>query len=221
MNPIQFITNDPLIAEHFPPVPSEKFLPNWYADLKVGEPLQSAHAANVKNCLPVKDLLCSGYIMFNAYQTHIEEKFVDFQNSLFLSTMKQPAKNDIRTFKHKQCPFTDKPKDSFKIKLDWKIKTPPGYSCLIQQIPFVNNTKYKILPAIIDTDEFDDCISIAGILLEPGPVYLEPGEALIQIIPFKRDSWQMDVSVQPIHSKITHYLFDGYKTLFHKIKTFI
>lgn len=221
MKDIEFVTDDPLIKEHFAPKPATECLPKWYRDLPSIDLKKSEGKINAKNCLPLSDMISAGYIVFNAYQIQLEEKFVNFQNMLYMSTMKQPGNNDIKTFVHSQCPVTAAAKDSFKIKLDWKIKTPPGYSCIIQQPAYLPNSKYQLFPSIIDTDTFDDFISISGIVLDKGEIYLNPGDPILQVIPFKRDDWKMSTTTSPIKSKIVHFLFDGYKRLFHKPKKFI
>lgn len=221
MKDIEFTTNDPLIEEHFSPKPSINCLPQWYSALPNLDLYKSEGNVNVKNCLPVFDLITSGYIVFNAYQVQLEERFSNFQNMLYISTMKQPQPNDIKTFSHNQCPSTSTPKDIFKVKLDWKIKTPPGYSCLIQQPPYLQNDRYRLFPCILDTDTFDDFISIAGTVIGKNVVYLNPGDPLVQVIPFKRDDWKMSTKVSNINSKTSHFLFHGYKRLFHKLKKFV
>jgi hypothetical protein len=220
MKEIEFITEDPLIAETFPPRPAKDALPEWYKSIPNID-LKSLNKGNVKNCLPVDDYISAGYIVFNAYQIHLEEKFVNFQNHLYVSTMKQVKNKDFQNFNYNQCPYSDQPKDIFKIKTDWRIKTPLGYSCLIQQPAYIKNPKWKLFPSIIDTDEYDDVISVAGIVLDKNITYMNPGDPLIQIIPFKRDDWFMTTSIGSINSKTSHYLFEAYKNLFHKIKKFI
>lgn len=220
MKDIEFITEDPLIKEHFSPKPAAECLPKWYKDLPSIDLTKSEGKINAKNCSPMSDMITAGYIMFNAYQIQLEERFVNFQNMLYMSTMKQPGSNDIKTFIHSQCPFTTSNKDMFKIKLDWKIKTPPGYSCLIQQPLYFPNSKYQLFPSIIDTDTFDDFISISGFVTDKGTIYLNPGDPVLQIIPFKRDNWKMTTQVSSIKSKVSHFLFDGYKRLFHQPKKY-
>lgn len=220
MKEIEFITEDPLIARTYPPRPAGDVLPEWYESLPIKD-LKSLDKGNVKNCLPIQDHICAGYIIFNAYQVQLEEKFVNFQNHLYISTMKQVKNKDFQSFNYSQCPYSDQPKDIFKIKTDWKIKTPPGYSCLIQQPAYLKNSKWKLFPAIVDTDNYDDVISVAGIILDKNITYMNPGDPLIQIIPFKRDDWSMTTSIASINSKTNHYLFEAYKNLFHKIKKFI
>jgi hypothetical protein len=216
---IKFITSDSLVEQHFPVRPAAEVYPEWYKTVPKVD-LLTDRIVNVKNCLPVFDAITSGYIIFNSYQIHLEEKLANFQNSLFVSTMKIPVNKDIQTFNHNQCPISKNPKDVFKIKTEWKITTPPGYSCIIQQPAYHYSDKYQLFPSIVDTDDFDDFIPISGYVLKKGPVYLEPGEPLIQVIPFKRESWNMTTEVSSVNSKTMHYLSNCYKKLFYKSKKF-
>ena len=48
-------------------------------------------------------------------------------------------------------------KGYYKVTLPWRIKTPQGYSSLISESPPLLRFKndYTVMPAIIDTDEYD------------------------------------------------------------------
>jgi hypothetical protein len=76
------------------------------------------------------------------------------------------------------------------------------------------------MPAIVDTDKLDSAISVAGFLTSREQVELLPGMPFVQIIPFKRDTWSMNISAKLVNSKLKHFLFDGYKRLFHSKKDF-
>ena len=79
----------------------------------------------------------------------------------------------------------------------WKIKTPPGYSCLF--LPPLNNAdeRFSIIPAIVDTDTFEMHINFPFIVNgDKFPVLdtqLKKGSPYVQVLPFKRDSWKMKI----------------------------
>jgi hypothetical protein len=178
---------------------------------------------NIKSCVPVNDLLTSGYILFNSYQLNLQEKLVSFNKTLDIETTRpEQFQTTLTSFQKKQCPIPheSKPEVFFKINLDWTITTPPGYSCLIMQPYYLFETRYSIMPAIVDTDKLDSAISVAGFLTSREQVELLPGMPFVQIIPFKRDTWSMNISAKLVNSKLKHFLFDGYKRLFHSKKDF-
>jgi hypothetical protein len=93
--------------------------------------------------------------------------------------------------KNKNLPF-------YKILNPWIIKTPPGYSCLF--VPPLNNAddRFSIIPGIVDTDSFNSEINFPIII--NGDKYnvldtiIKKGTPYVQIIPFKRDNWEMKIS---------------------------
>ena len=78
-----------------------------------------------------------------------------------------------------------------KIHQPWLIKTPPGYSSFVYQPHYFFNKKLEILPGIIDTDVYTEPVSLVGILHGEQAI-LEPGDPLVVVFPFKRESWQME-----------------------------
>lgn len=222
---IIFNSNDKLTAELYPPLPAKDFLPQWFENLSEDNSLLGGepNKINLKSCLPVVDYINSGYIIFNSYEISLEEKTLNFENLIHVQTMKDNAsRKDVLMFKNYQCPMQKSglKKEYFKVRLEWNIRTPEGYSCLLIQPFYHNEKRYTLLPSVIDTDEYDSEIFIAGYLNSKEPISIMPGDPLIQIIPFKRDSWNMKVDSKSINSKMKHFLFKGYKKIFHKNKSY-
>ena len=90
--------------------------------------------------------------------------------------------------KNKNLPF-------YKIVNPWKIKTPKGYSCLF--VSPLNNAddRFSIIPGIVDTDnhplEINFPIVINGDKYPILETTIKKGTPYVQIIPFKKDSWEM------------------------------
>jgi hypothetical protein len=86
---------------------------------------------------------------------------------------------------------------------------------------YLGEQRFSLLPAIIDTDTYHLPITVAGTLNVKDLVRIEPGTPLLQIIPFKRDDWTMTLNnaFPPDRSKF--YVWNTYKRLFHKIKSFL
>ena len=87
-----------------------------------------------------------------------------------------------------------------KILNPWTIKTPPGYSCLF--VPPLNNCddRFDIIPGIVDTDCWDIEINFPfvfnGDKYETLETVITRGTPYVQVIPFKRDSWEMKIKTQ-------------------------
>jgi hypothetical protein len=133
-----------------------------------------------------------------------------------------------------QCPHQPTTEDTeyFKILNHWVIRTPPGYSCLIMQPHYFFEKRYTMMPAIVDTDKHDLPINFTGHLnVFDEKVTIKPGDPLVQVIPFKRDAWTMNIEKGPQKNSlmalfinkqrgVRHKALRLYKNLFHTKKKF-
>lgn len=220
---IEFYNDDQAIVDLFPPKPANKVVPDWYKDLPmwIDRPSEKVHVPTIKHCMPVQDMITSGYILFNHYETHlIPTKNQWGYDDYFV---KCPHKPHIGAHHHLQMPLEidGKNQNYFKIANSWMIKTPPGYSCLFVQPFYHMEERYRLLPGIVDTDLHDMSIEFPGFLLSQEDVILQPGDPLIQIIPFKRDEWSMTVQHQvKKRSKLEFFWEAAYRRVFHQKKSF-
>lgn len=229
-------------AKMFPPKPAKMNLPEWYKNLDSyieGMDLTAFSMAQnqfpssvftVKRCLPVQDYIMSGYTIFTNTEILMstlkpEEDFQDF-----LWSIPRPDNTIFGTHPHRQCPisFSGKRHNYIKIYSNWSIKTPPGYSCLLSQ-PFYNNEdRITFLPAIVDTDTYNDSVGFIGYI---NPKYehikLEAGTPIMNVFPFKREEWKMHVLNElhdPNCSKFTRlrsqFFTDVYRKFFRSKKRF-
>ena len=109
----------------------------------------------------------------------------------------------------------------------WGITTPPGYSCLFIS-PLHRETPIIALPGIVDTDTYSAPVNFPFVLRDPKMDGLIPaGTPIIQVIPFKRDSWSMEIGKEEdlvVQAKTTNKLrsvfFDSYKRQFRQQKDY-
>lgn len=201
-----------LEQEH--PIPIKLNIPNWYKKLK-----HTFENKTVKGCVPFLETLTTGYLLklpqsikinFNVDNPNLgkgeKDTFVglnDILNNDFLIAHK------LNLMKHREgthppsqiegCPYVDTNKNQNFIKIinPWKIKTPPGYSCLF--VPPLNNTddRFFIIPGIVHTDKFPSEINFPIVINGDKYPHLdtvfERGTPYVQIIPFKRENWKMKI----------------------------
>jgi hypothetical protein len=221
MNSIEFYTEDPSVLAHFAPQPAKKAVPDWYrlTGLKTQVPGETGGYNTVKNCMPVQDWITAGYIIFNTYEFKLEPLGREGYEE-HLVTVKQRSYLDQHH--HRQCPIPleGRHKHYIKINQPWQIRTPPGYSCLIQQPFYHFQTGWRLLPAIVDTDRHDTPVSLPMYTLGRDTVTVNSGEPLAQIIPFRREDWKMSAAVRPLQqSRLQFVLEQMYRTIFHAKKT--
>ena len=230
------------------PEPINKTVPDWYKKLK-----HSLELKTVKGCIPFLDTLTSGYVLKMPQDFFINHNYYNEELKTFDSSFKYSyggifgdyiQKNlinfndDLRqTHSPEQlgneCPFHKKNKNLpyYKILNPFIIKTPPGYSCLF--VPPLNNTddRFSIIPGIVDTDSFPGEINFPIII--NGDKYpnlvttIERGTCYVQIIPFKRNNWEMKISKYSREDKkqrwltMSKFLINNYRKLFWKRKKWI
>jgi len=192
------------------PIPCKLQIPQWYKDLE-HTPLD----LTIKGCMPFLDTLTTGYILKMPIDMYIEHNVPDPKGTLATGktvglrgllgdlgdglNVTQQNNQDFHPLKQvgDKCPFGQKNSNLVihKIRNPWVIKTPPGYSCLF--LPPMNNAddRFSIIPGIVDTDTFTSEINFPFVV--NGDKYPEletkinKGTPYVQIIPFKKESWQM------------------------------
>ena len=195
---INFICSDPEVLKNNPVVPAKKIIPDWYK--KLSQETRIAIGGDIiptiKQCMPVMDIITSGYIITNPYKMILDPKdtpgnHVDYMAHAHVDYL--PS-----THLHKMCPvkIDDRKKHWLKIKQPWTVKTPPGYSCLFIQ-PFYNfKHEWLLFPAIVDTDKHDVAVHFPGYTRSGKRTVIEEGQPLMQVIPFKREEWKMTASLE-------------------------
>jgi len=184
------------------PLPAKRYLPDWYKKLKPlkedlpksGGSLLSHISKNksAKKCVPFMDTFTSGYILETWCDLEVMEKVDEIGNRDF----------EINWIDMDWVPIQERiqteglvvPEGYYKRKVSLQtpffIKTPPGYSVIISQ-PFNRfDLPFLALTGIVDTDVHPMFPGNFPLFVKKGSNGIIPkGTPLIQILPFKRDSW--------------------------------
>ena len=192
------------IFSDYHPVPASKMIPKWYKDIPnmADDHRGYKDIQTVKRCVPYLDAMTTGYIIplssdvgliFDSNTNKFE--FVDHQGKNI---------NQITSHQTQQVPYNpyyDKyphSKHILKWHNPWYIETPPGWSCLFTS-PFNHfETRFKIIDGIVDTDRWNQEINFpfmwTGNDMSNDPQIIKRGTPMIQVIPFKREELELDVS---------------------------
>jgi hypothetical protein len=167
------------------PVPASKAVPNWWRkDSVVKEQMHT-----MKKCVPILDSLTAGYIItlpIDVYKAKDIEKFsqrndIQFVSEHFpLQTEAYPAAEEF----HPQ---------PYKWINSWKIKTPKGYSCLFIHPLNSGDSPFYSFSGIVDTDKHPLTVNFPFLIRKDFDGVIPAGTPIIQVIPFKRDSWESKV----------------------------
>ena len=206
------------------PQPASRFIPDEYKKLKRFKE-NNLHSPTVKTCVPFLDSLTMGYII-----PFDQDYLVDPVEDDFAVTPANKEQNDFGFHNQTQLPEEWKEttgKNAGKFHNKWLIKTAPGYSCLfIKQMNRIE-TRFDIIAGVVDTDTYINTINFPFILNKRDQQFLiKKGEPMVQVIPFKRESWKMwsGFYLEKAHGKVLSMLnsewVDRYKKMFWRKKSY-
>jgi len=210
------------------PQPAFKFIPDWYKNMEsyIGKEKKPSGSgtttATIKRCIPVFDAITAGYIITlpaDIYVSIVDEKqFFEWSdlNLINFHPIEQAPEHPNR-----------KPHAYPKWMNPWGVKTPKGYSTLFVQ-PMHRESVFTILPGIVDTDTYTAPVNFPMVINDPNFEGLIPkGTPIAQVIPFKREGWQMEIGSKRelkeqnnVLQKINSKFFDKYKSMFWSRKEY-
>jgi hypothetical protein len=229
------------VSEHallFPPEPIKHNLPNWFKNMPPtteGSSFTATHFneenkntnLTVKRCVPFMDYMTSGYLIKFHTDILIDPKD---RNGLKEFEWRYPGpETPIALHSHKQCPVKTFGHNRTYIKFtnQWIIRTQPGYSCLFMQPFEIEKNIFKLFPAIVDTDKYDNVINFPGFVTSEENFMINAGDPLMTVFPFKRDDWKADIKTTVTsRSKNKFNVLDGqffynvYRNFFHAKKRY-
>ena len=241
---IKFInTWGELTTDLFPPEPAYKNVPQWYKDLNsyLGEEKKPSGdgktTATIKRCMPVFDVINLGYILKSPADIFVSQIEVKDDNGVVLgkSPYYEWAHFDLLSFHPVSQAVTHPYRKSLteystfpKWENPWAIITPPGYSCLFVA-PFHKESVFEIMPGIVDTDNYHNAVNFPFVLKDWSFEGIIPaGTEIAQVIPFKRDNFQMEISdkeedlitLKKQWMRLRSRFFDSYKSQWRVTKSY-
>ena len=224
------------IPEQYRPVPASKMIPDWYKNLESyvgGEKKTNGSAtttATAKRCMPLFDAISNGYIISTHSDIFVSQK-IDEETKKPYPYYEWANFHAISFHPIEQLP--EHPENIGheyaypKWNNAWGIKTPPGYSCLFIS-PMHRESPIIALAGVVDTDTYNAPVNFPFVLKNPLMEGIIPaGTPVIQVIPFKRNSWEMKIGDEKDYieqRKITNNLrskfFDSYKNQYRQIKEY-
>ena len=184
----------------FKPVPASSIIPEWYKKTdgyiggKQAPNENGSTTATIKKCMPVFDSMTSGYILLSSADVYVSQVFdeIDQKN---VPNFQWASENLISFHDNNQAKFhpSNWGLQYPKFNNQWSIKTPPGYSCLFVT-PQHRDLPFTIFPGMVDTDKYTNPVNFPFILNNPNwEGMISAGTPIAQVIPFKRDSWNIKI----------------------------
>ena len=95
----------------------------------------------------------------------------------------------------------------------WYIKTPPGYSCYVIAPYYNKHDNLEIMNGVIDTDLYHEAHINSFFTAPMGEeITFEYGMPICQVIPFKREDYEMEVEVgdhRSMKNKVTQFIHNS------------
>lgn len=179
------------------PVRAKTALPDWFRKLP---PVDATHVSptnsglTVKRCMPFLDAMAAGWVIGLAGTVRMEisdggrtvDCGWDFDRTLVSNHASHQVAGNPR-----------EPLPPCKFHNYWTIRTPPGWSCLF--VPPLNrpNGVFEVVAGVVDTDTYQSEIHFPFFATgEDGLHVLERGMPLVQVIPFHRETSDLDADIR-------------------------
>jgi hypothetical protein len=210
------------VSDEYAPKPAFKYVPEWYKKIETRFPIEKNPSSlpTIKKCIPVLDAITAGYIIVSPCDVYVSIKDGEVQYTNPLGIIEfHPRK---QAYNHPQANIYQFP----KWINPWAIKTPKGYSCYFKPPAHNPNPWFEILEGFVDTDTYSAPVNFPFVLLNPEKECLIPaGTPIAQVIPVKRDSWQMSTNNEienqsSVIKLLNSQFFDRYKRMFWEKKEY-
>jgi hypothetical protein len=180
------------------PTPAIKNLPEWYkklkgyADGKHRFTLKKT-GTTIKKCVPFFDAISSGYFI-NLSADVIVDPDSDTGNLIHWKTT-----SEIVSFHDmEQLGEFNVPNEYYPLAFKWNswhtVNTPKGYSSFFMHPVNRIDLPFYTLSGVVDTDKYNQTTVLFPFFLKKEFKGLIPrGTPIVQLIPFKRESWKMEM----------------------------
>lgn len=220
--PYDGVFDDPILAK-------DK-IPEWYKKQNRytgGEKVLSLETATynttIKACMPVFDLISAGYIIktpADILVTINEDGTPNFSwaiNDYTCIESHGPMQYDSFNIPKEFYPI------GYKFINPWITQTPKGYSSIFISPILRDDLPFQCLPAIVDTDNHPTPVNFPFFLRKDFEGLIPAGTPMIQIIPFKRQNWEISVnkfskSFDKIWRRAERHIANRYKNNFRVLK---
>lgn len=195
-----------LILKHVPPpVLGTTLIPKWFKNApryhhgaKEMEVSGNWHNLTIKHCMPFLDSMTAGYFMTTWIDMYISiekgQPRVAYPETSVIEEFGFDLARYQAYFESNVPSETGKGLFNWAWSTYWRIKTEPGVSCLFTHPMNRPELPFRTLSGVTDTDEWYGS-EVLNFSLDEGFEGLIPkGTPIVQIIPFKRETWEAEIS---------------------------
>lgn len=221
------------VPDIYYPIPASKEVPEWYKKMPASHDISSLKASSdtetIKRCMPVFDILTSGYFI----KTYTDIEISQHEDGTIKWDWALEASPIPPITSHPQFQLMGYKDDAnhlivaLKFTNPFSIITSQGYSVLVINPPHRESWGGRILEGIIDTDKYYAPINFPFILDSGFQGLIPAGTIIAQVIPFRRDSFKMEMGgekerkmMQNSLSTVRSVFVNGYKNILRVKKSY-
>jgi hypothetical protein len=174
------------------PKPSVNIIPNWYKNLpneKVKVNVEGLLNSKLKKCTPFLDAMTAGYTV-----TLSDDIFVERINGAPNITWRG-SRTIVTTHAIDQTQGFPVPEGYVPLALKWQnefsYKLPSGYSLWCAHPANRLDLPFFTLSGFVDVDSYNLAVQFPFFLKEDFEGILEAGTPIAQLIPIKRENWEL------------------------------
>ena len=216
---IKFISSmieDPDNMRLIPPESGTRHVPEWYKSLTKhhrSNDERKLYPANhigtdgavvaTKMCMPFFDAMTAGYMYLLEDDLHVD---IDENGKPILWWDGDIMLLDKRPTIELPVPEGHHPVH-YGFRMGWYYQTPPGYSVLVTHPMNRYDLPFTLHSGIIEADIWGLPVFTAFFLKKGFRGTIPKGTPIMQFIPFKRDNWELEISVDDPKELEYHDLF--------------
>ncbi len=212
-----------------PFVPSKTIIPEWYKNIRRTHEdslIVEDHHTNlsVKACMPYYDALSMGYVM--PLWADVQVRQLDGGPRLTWKTQFEPIAQRSDPPHNSLPPYPGFTDWFFAWNAPWGIKPPKGYSLLITQPLNRPELPFMVSSGLVEADEFAHPGLVSFCLQKDFEGVIKAGTPMFQVIPFKREDWELTVEQNLLEEESVKRhrnlgkITNGYKKEYWKPKKF-
>lgn len=219
------------------PIPASKSIPDWYkrqvAEIKEATNYDYGQVGlTVKKCMPIFDAMTAGYYLLAPCDIFLDATGETLKYSVPMAVMAYKSdmfsSHDRKQYDEYPIDSATEHKDLLRIMPFYSVETPPGYAALILNPMHGDTGPLRAVQGFIDTDKFITDGHFSFVVKKNFKGIIKQGTPLAQVIPIRREDWEMQIVPQAEADKIIakqrlklrSMFTNGYKTLFRTPKVF-
>lgn len=220
------------------PEPATQSVPNWYKE-QPGIITPEFHlsmgsaGSTIKKCMPIFDAMSAGYILKFPCDVYVDATNPEKLNYSATKEMQEFLPEIFQTHSKPQYSNYDIDLDYYhkellRVNPYWAISTEKGTSIMYTNPIHRDNLPFFSLTAIVDSDRFISRGAVSMFIKKGYKGIIKQGTPFVQIIPFSRESWEMDIvkfedsekEMERQHMNLRSVFYNGYKNKYRSKKEF-